>query len=229
MSPRKASTEAGHVALDPRARPVQERARRTVEEILDAAGQLLEEVGLDAFNTNLLAERAGVRVRSVYRYFPNKFAVVAALARRMVEEWDGWFEDFAWLEDPDADLPREWERAILRFYEGVRALPGGTAVRRAMHASPELRALDLEDNERLARALARGLLARGARISPRRARVVARNLIETGVAVIDLAILDADGAARMHLAELVRMQVHYLESLMPAGGRAAGDRGGLPG
>ena len=208
---------------------MQERAQRTVEKILDAAGQLLEEVGLDAFNTNLLAERAGVRVRSVYRYFPNKFAVVAALARRMVEEWDGWFEDFAWLEDPDADLAHEWERAILRFYEGVRALPGGTAVRRAMHASPELRALDLEDNERLARALARGLLARGARLSPRRARVVARNLIETGVAVIDLAILDADGAARMQLAELVRMQVHYLESLMSDGERVTSDRDGAPG
>ena len=49
---------------------------------------------------------------------------------------------------------------------------------------------------------------------PRRTRVVARNLIETAVAVIDVAILDEEAAARMHLAELCRMQVAYLEDLL---------------
>ena len=52
---------------------------------------------------------------------------------------------------------------------------------------------------------------------------MARNLIETAVAVIDVAILDEDGAARMHLAELARMQARYLESLFDAaGGNAVG-------
>jgi AcrR family transcriptional regulator len=185
-----------------------------VEEILDAAGRLLEEVGLDGFNTNLLAERAGVRVRSVYRYFPNKLAVVAALAGRMTEEWGNWFEDFAWVADPRADWRGALVEAVERFYQGVRALPGGAAVRRAMRASPELRTIDQQDNERLARRLARALRARGAALSPRRARVVARNLIETAVSVIDLAILDEEAAARMHLAELCRMQVRYLEGLL---------------
>ncbi len=207
--------DAAGNALEPRARPVHARERRTVEEIIDDAGELLDEVGLDAFNTNLLAERAGVRVRTVYRYFPNKLAVVAALAQRMVEEWDGWFADFAWLAEPAADWRSGWQEAVLRFYEGVQALPGGTAVRRAMHASPELHAIDQEDNERLARSLARALRARGAPLSPQRARVVARNLIETAVAVIDLAILDEPGAARTRLAELARMHVHYLEPLIP--------------
>lgn len=206
---------AGGVALEPRARPVQERARRTVEEILNAAGELLDEVGLDAFNTNLLTERAGVRVRTVYRYFPNKLAVVAALARRMVAECNGWFADFRWLAEPGSDWRRGWEDAVLRFYDGVQALPGGAAVRRAMHASPELHAIDQEDNERLARVLAEALRSRGARLSPRCARVVARNLIETAVAVIDLAIFDEQGAARARLAELTRMHLHYLESLLP--------------
>jgi AcrR family transcriptional regulator len=208
--------------LRPRARPRQRRARRTLEEILDAAGRLLEEVGLDAFNTNLLAERAGVHVPSVYRYFPNKLAVVAALAGRMTEEWDDWFEDFAWVADPRADWRRALVEAVERFYRGVRALPGGAAVRRAMRASPELRTIDQQDNEYLAGRLARALRARGAALSPRRVRVVARNLIETAVAVIDLAILDEQAAARMHLAELCRMQVSYLESLL-AEGQETGD------
>jgi AcrR family transcriptional regulator len=188
-----------------------------VEEILDAAGRLLEEVGLDAFNTNLLAERAGIRVRSIYRYFPNKLAVIAALAERMAEEWDTWFEDFAWVADPRSEWRNALVESVERFYQGVRALPGGAAVRRAMRASPELRAIDQRDNERLARRLAGALRARGTGLSPRRARVVARNLIETAVAVIDLAILDEEAPARMHLAELCRMQVCYLESLLADG------------
>lgn len=200
--------------LTPRARPRQQRAQRTVEEILDAAGRLLEEVGLDGFNTNLLAERAGVRVRSVYRYFPNKLAVIAALADRMTEEWDDWFEEFAWIADSRVEWRSAYVEAVERFYRGVRSLPGAAAVRRAMRASPELRTIDQQDNERLARQLARALCARGVSLSPRRARVVARNLIETAVAVIDLAILDEGAAARMHLAELCRMQVSYLEGLL---------------
>ena len=37
--------------------PRQKRARQTVRHILDTAAVLLDEVGVDDFNTNLLAER----------------------------------------------------------------------------------------------------------------------------------------------------------------------------
>jgi AcrR family transcriptional regulator len=203
-----------------RALPRQERARRTVEEILSTAGQLLDEVGMDGFNTNLLAVRAGVRVRSVYRYFPNKLAVVAALAERMTVEWDSWFENFARIADRNADWQSAWAEGIRRFYAGVRALPGAAAVRRAMQASPELRAIDQRDNLRLARQLARALRARGAALSPMRAELVARNLIESAAAVVDLALANAKGAEQ-RLAELASMHVRYLEPLLAAAPRLA--------
>ena len=57
--------------------PTQARSRETFEKILATAVELLDELGWDGFNTNLLAERAGVRVSAVYRYFPNKEAVLA--------------------------------------------------------------------------------------------------------------------------------------------------------
>lgn len=41
--------------LAPRLRPVQQRAKDTVEWILDAAAALLEERGYEGFNTNLVA------------------------------------------------------------------------------------------------------------------------------------------------------------------------------
>lgn len=50
--------------------------------ILEAAAQLLERDGLDGFTTNAVAERAGVSIGAVYRYFPNKRALTHALAER---------------------------------------------------------------------------------------------------------------------------------------------------
>ena len=60
-------------------RPRQERAKRTYESILVAAAELLVEVGVERISTNLIAERAGITVPALYRYFPNKYAVINAL------------------------------------------------------------------------------------------------------------------------------------------------------
>src|SRR5208337_3897634 len=94
--------------LAPRRQPVQERAHKTVDLILDTAASLLAEAGIEAFNTNLLAQRAGLRIRTIYRYFPNKLAVMTALAERMAAEWDGWFDGFRALSDPRADWRVAW-------------------------------------------------------------------------------------------------------------------------
>jgi AcrR family transcriptional regulator len=53
-----------------------------VATLLEAAAQVLERDGLDAFTTNAVAQRAGVGVGSLYQYFPNKDALVLALMRR---------------------------------------------------------------------------------------------------------------------------------------------------
>lgn len=66
----------------PRKMPIQARSRRMVEAILDAAADVLTERGHAATSTNLVAERAGVSVGSLYQYFPNKAALIAALHAR---------------------------------------------------------------------------------------------------------------------------------------------------
>lgn len=67
---------------DTRKIPRQKRAAVTVDIILEAAAQLLERDGLEGFTTNAVAERAGVSIGALYRYFPNKRALVHALAER---------------------------------------------------------------------------------------------------------------------------------------------------
>lgn len=68
--------------LQPRKAPRQARAAFTVEAILQAATRVLSENALTGFNTNRVAEVAGISVGSLYQYFPNKNALVAALIER---------------------------------------------------------------------------------------------------------------------------------------------------
>ncbi len=68
--------------LLPRKLPRQVRAAATVEAILEAATRVLSDRSLAGFNTNRVAEVAGVSVGSLYQYFPNKAALVAALIER---------------------------------------------------------------------------------------------------------------------------------------------------
>lgn len=53
-----------------------------MDAILDASAHILETAGLEALNTNAIAERAGVSIGSLYQYFPGKDAILAALIRR---------------------------------------------------------------------------------------------------------------------------------------------------
>ena len=60
-------------------RPRQARAKRTYEAILSSAAELLVEVGVERISTNLVAERAGITVPALYRYFPNIYWVLFTL------------------------------------------------------------------------------------------------------------------------------------------------------
>ena len=65
--------------LAPRKMPRQARAQVTRNTLLEAATHIIRRGGLAAFNTNAVAERAGVSIGSLYQYFPNKDALMVAL------------------------------------------------------------------------------------------------------------------------------------------------------
>jgi AcrR family transcriptional regulator len=74
------------MALNQRKTPRQARSQATIDAIIEAAAQLIGHEGLDGFNTNAVADRAGVSIGSLYQYFPNKDAIMAALIRQTQEE-----------------------------------------------------------------------------------------------------------------------------------------------
>lgn len=147
----------------PRKRPAQRRSRETVEAILDGAAQVFERHGYAAGTTNRIAERAGVSVGSVYEYFPNKDAIVVALAERELEK-----EREVLLATLTAGPAREPLAALLGRF--VRAVVDLHAARPALHRMlfeeadhpPRAHACVLRFEETLAHALESALRARGA-------------------------------------------------------------------
>ncbi|MEO1673342.1 MAG: TetR family transcriptional regulator, partial [Cyanobacteria bacterium J06631_2] len=78
-------TESASQPPKMRRKPKQARSRERVNRILDAAEQLLIEGGYTAATTNAIAARAQVPIGTLYQFFPDKAAILYALAERYGE------------------------------------------------------------------------------------------------------------------------------------------------
>ena len=65
--------------------PVQARSTARLTALLDAAAAAVHELGYERLTTAMVAERAGASIGTVYRYFPDRIAVLQALAGRNLE------------------------------------------------------------------------------------------------------------------------------------------------
>ena len=66
--------------------PLQERSRDTVQRILEAASLLLATMPLAKITTNLIARQAQLSIGALYRFFPDKQAIIDALAARHLDD-----------------------------------------------------------------------------------------------------------------------------------------------
>jgi AcrR family transcriptional regulator len=167
------------VKTTPRKRPRQERSRATVDSILGATARVLVERGFDGLTTNEVAEAAGVSIGSLYQYYPNKEALVAALIEQHVEQMNA------------AILSELTRVAQLPMAEAVRAVIELTI--RAHSIEPELHRVLTEQVPRV------GRMARLRELDSICHRMVAGVL---AARKDELAIQDADLAAFILVASI---------------------------
>ena len=108
-----------------RREPTQQRSRRTVRQILDAADQIVGTQGVDAATTRAIAERAGVAIPSLYRFFADRDEILDALAEHMTAELDQHAQaaEAAWQPGDPADLIRlELDTATAYFEDHPSAV-----------------------------------------------------------------------------------------------------------
>jgi AcrR family transcriptional regulator len=72
-----------HVPL--RNEPVQVRSAVRLAGLLDAAAAVVHEFGFERLTTAMVAERASASIGTVYRYFPDRIALLQALAARNLD------------------------------------------------------------------------------------------------------------------------------------------------
>jgi AcrR family transcriptional regulator len=196
--------------LLPRKVPTQPRAHATVEAILDATAKLLVEVGVDRLTTNAIAELSGINVASLYSYFPNKFAVLAALWDRMQERQRGLLAGVDATESP----ARAVAMGVDATFEFVIGEPGFVELADAVRLVPELRELSQQGHAAAAKLLRELLVQR--RVRQRSATdvdAIAAVIVEVVSATLAHARRAPPRRRKRIVGELKAMLTAYLASL----------------
>lgn len=133
---RKAKKSELPERLRPRKSPSQRRAKGLVSAVLEAGSRVLLERGYERLSMQRVAQVAGVSPGSLYQYFPDKAALVAALVEGISErELAFQLERFAQL-PADATLAQALEhmvRGVLAFQHQE-----GPLMRRGLEAMAHL-------------------------------------------------------------------------------------------
>ncbi len=99
-----------YVITPPRKVPTQRRSQQTVQRILDGAESALGRIPLEFVTANRIAKEAGMSVAALYRFFPNKQAVLDAMAMEHVKRIRGCLEICV-----VAPLERDMKGSVPRF------------------------------------------------------------------------------------------------------------------
>lgn len=195
-----------------RAIPKQARAAATYAKLLDAAVGVLVERGLQGFNTNVVAEVAGVNVATLYHYFPDKNAILRELFERNERvRVEFVLHHLALL--PEADDLHAWVGQLVQYLLTARLNePAGAVLRRAWRAVPELTTIEEERNDALVEAVATALSKRFPHQSEPRLQTTARVLLTASISVLDLAS-EQPHRARALADELVELIHAHLAGL----------------
>jgi len=188
-----------------RSEPQQTRSRDKLDRILAAAAGLLAELPYQEVSTRLIAERAGVSVGSLYRYFPDRDSIAEALLAGWLEDLMNKFRQF--------DLPSHAgsfvEQAIDTYAEVFRRVPGFRQVFYAAPRSRELERQQRKSDHDLADLLCDVLTARYGLPAD---GLAARCLVAVRVAdhLVGLAFRDETDGDRRLLGETKMMICRYL-------------------
>ncbi|MEZ5503735.1 MAG: TetR/AcrR family transcriptional regulator [Halioglobus sp.] len=174
-------------------KPQQARAKRTYEAILAAAAELLVEVGVERISTNLVAERAGITVPALYRYFPNKYAVLNALGAALMDKQNAvfqeWFDIYLAAGDPQLLLENIHELLKLT-YDVTRDQPAGLEVVQALRAVAPLQEVRLASHRLVAGQFAAIVAELLGRPADELVATQARLSIDLGYAIVEMALED---------------------------------------
>jgi AcrR family transcriptional regulator len=212
----RARRKRTRVSLEAKLKPQQRRARSTYDAILEAAGELLAEVGVERLSTNLVCKRAGLTPPALYRYFPNKYALLKELGARLMAVQDE--AVFAWQErrsekagsvEEEAERLRVIEREVNAI---TQRFPGGGWVMRALRAVPTLSTVRIKSREEVAERDFEVLAKRFPDADKKVLRIAATLAVEVMYTATELVINQPELDADIITEEISYMTALYMDS-----------------
>ena len=207
------------VELDPKLTPLQDRARATYEQIIQATGELLPEIGIERLSTNMIAERAGLTPPALYRYFPNKYAILSEMGRRLITaeneaiaEWVN-SEEFAIGSGLQAEI-ESFSALLDRLRDVVLAHPGGAWIYRAMSAVPVLQEMRRRASKDFVRVIIDAVVDDFPKVDPERVRGAVLLTSIVNHAVTETMADDYPTASLLRREAAIMMSIYYRDVIL---------------
>jgi AcrR family transcriptional regulator len=217
-------TQPAPPELQAKAQPRQKRAVETYEQILGVTAQLLAEVGIERLSTNLVCERAGISPPALYRYFPNKYALLRELGMRLMAAQNTIVQ--AWATPATMKLPQAaFSASIFELYAQTlaltRELPEGLWVTRALRAVPALTQVRIDSHVYVSGLIQSAFLAVYPHAEVGRVAVMTRLAVEMVYAALEMMFDDPtlnEQAVGQTLADMITWQAMLLRKPGKSGG-----------
>lgn len=211
-------------SLAAKKQPAQQRATETFERILEVTAETLADVGIERLSTNLVCERAGLTPPALYRYFPNKYALLSELGQRLMQRQNERVDQWITLEaisGPRGTLERALAGLITDTYEVTRQTVGGVWIMRALRAVPALQQVRLASHAAVTQEQARQLALALPEASADELRLVSRIVVELIYATVEMIFdepLDVNAVA----STVAGMLASHMERIRPGNNNPPG-------
>ncbi len=195
-----------------RRQPRQARSLERVNRILDVAAELFEREGYRATTTNAIASRAQVPIGSLYQFFPDKAAIMQALAVRYTEKLH---QRLAQLETADtttlslSDYVEQMVDTVMSFfhdYSGYHAI-----FMQVQGSMPELEQIDEATDKQLIQDLVITLSQWQPDLTPEDCEAIAFVVVKVIGTLLWLSLSQEESLQKRLVTETKRVIRSYLQ------------------
>lgn len=207
-----------------RRQPRQARSQQRVNRILDVAEQLFIAEGYDSTTTNAIAAQAKVPIGSLYQFFPDKAAILQALAVRYTELLHQRFTALQTAKPAQVPLSTYIEQVIDATSQFFTDYPGYHAIFMQMQGKmPDLEAIEEAADAQYIQDLAYFLAQSGADLDSADYQAIAYVLVKTIGTLLWLSLSQEPNFRQRLSIETKRFALAYLQSHFPALGSSPDD------
>lgn len=197
--------------------PRQARSQERVNRILDVAEDLFARQGYAATTTNAIAAQAQVPIGSLYQFFPDKTAILQALALRYEEKLH---QELAVMDEAEfvtlslSDYVNQLIDTTDRFFTDN---PSYHAIFMEVQGTiRELEEIDEATDAQLIQDLASSLARRGAGLEPADYEAIAFVLVKAIGTLLWLSLSQEKTFRQRLVVETKRLTLQYLQSYFPS-------------